>query len=210
MSVAKEEMRKGMLEVKRNLKDFKINLKLDSSFANLKNDPSWNQNFEVHFDSNLCRVNISKIAIPDIQFPDFNQITIQIEDAMKNIPSIVVVPDGKHGKSYSFKYEYSDSSSNPVKVNIPNIDSILKSNGIFSGDSLLFNWNHSNILPDSLASIFKLFNDSLEIFNKDEFRHEMKQLQNEMMRMREEMKKLRIEIHQDTTNLPKEKKTVEI
>ena len=38
----------------------------------------------------------------------------------------------------------------------------------------------------------------------------MKQLQNEMMRMREEMKKLRIEIHQDTINLPKEKKTVEI
>ncbi len=210
MSVAKEEMRKGMQEVKGNLKDFKISLKLDSSFANLKNDPSWNQNFEVHFDSNLCRVNISKIDIPDIQFPDFNQITIQIEDAMKNIPSIVVVPDGKHGKSYSFKYEYSDSSSSPVKVNIPNIDSILKSNGIFSGDSLLFNWNHSNILPDSLVSIFKLFNDSLEIFNKDEFRHEMKQLQNEMMRMREEMKKLRIEIHQDTTNLPKEKKTVEI
>ncbi len=41
MAKAKEEMKKGMQEAKRSLQDMRVNFKFDTSFARLKNDPSW-------------------------------------------------------------------------------------------------------------------------------------------------------------------------
>ena len=130
---------------------------------------------------------------------------------MKNIPPIIIDIPGENGaKSFSFKYEYSDSSKHPVRVQIPNVDSILKSIGVFNGDSLMFNGKDNHFVPDSLASMFKMFDDSLMIFDKGEFKKEMKQLQKEMEKMKEEMKKLRIEIHQDTLKKEKTDSEVEI
>ncbi len=209
MAKAKEEMKKGMEEAKKSMQNFKINLKLDSSFARLKNDPAWGKGFKVFIDSNIVRVHISKLDIPDIHLPDFDSISAQVEEAMKNIPPIIIdIPGEKGAKSYSFKYEYGDSSKHPVRIQIPNVDSILKSIGVFNGDSLMFNGKDNHFVPDSLASMFKMFDDSLMIFDKGEFKKEMKQLQKEMEKMREEMKKLRIEIRQDT--LKKEKTDSEV
>lgn len=207
MEIAKREMKKNMEETRINLRDMKINLKLDSSFAKLKNDTSWDKNYKVFFDSNLCRVQLPQIVIPHISMPDMEEISKQVEEAMKNIPPIIIdVPGGK-SRSYSFKYEYKDSSSNPVKIRIPNVDSILKSMGILKGDSLLFNGGGKYFFPDSLAS---MFNDSLMFFDKEEFQQEMKRLQKEMEKMREEMKRLRIEIHKDTLQQDKDDGSVEI
>ncbi len=211
MAKAREEMKKGMEEAKRSMQNFKINLKLDSSLIRLKSDPAWGKNFKVYIDSNICRVHISKLDIPDIHFPDFDSISVQVEAAMRNIPPIIIdIPGGKGVKSYSFKYEYGDSSKQPVRVQIPDVDSILKSMGIFHGDSLMFNGKGSNFFPDSLASMFKMFDDSLMYFNKGEFKKEMKQLQKEMEKMKEEMKKLKIEIHQDTLKKEESDSGVEI
>jgi len=211
MAKAKEEMRKGMEEANKSFREMKINLKLDSSFNRLKNDPSWNKNFKVFIDSNICRVHMSDISIPDIQFPDFDSISAQVEEALRNIPQIIIdMPGGKGQKSYSFKYEFSDSAGTPVRVQIPNVDSILKSIGVYGGDSLMYNDKTYHFLPDSMASMFKMFDDSLMHFNKDEFKNEMKQLQKEMERMREEMKRLRIEIHQDTLQREGDDNSVEI
>ncbi len=199
MAKAKEEMKKGMKEAENSMKNLKINLKLDSSLVRLKSDPAWGKNFKVYIDSNICRVHISKLDIPDIHFPDFDSISAQVEEAMRNIPPIIIdMPGGNGVKGYSFKYEFGDSSGSPVRVRIPNVDSILKSVGIFQGDSLMFNGKGNGFFPDSLASMFKMSGDSLMYFNKGEFKKEMKQLQKEMEKVREEMKKLRIEIHQDT------------
>lgn len=211
MARAKEDMNKSMQEADQSLRDMRINLKLDSSLMKLKNDPSWSKNFNVYIDSNICRVHISKIDIPDFQLPDFDSISAQIEEAMKNIPPVIIdIPGGKGTKSYSFKYEYSDSASGPVRVKIPDVDSILKSMGIFQGDSLIYNGKGNHYFPDSLPSAFRIFEDSLMHFNKDEFKKEMKQLQKEMEKMREEMKRLRIEIHQDTLQKEEEGSSVEI
>ncbi len=199
MATAKQEMKKGMEEAQRSLRNMRINLELDSSLTRLKSDPAWGKNFRVYIDSNICRVHLSKLDIPDIQLPDFDSISTQVAEAMKNIaPIIIDFPGGKSVKSYSFKYEYGDSSATPVRVQIPNVDSILKSIGILRGDSLMFNGKGNNFFPDSLSSIFKMYGDSLMYFNKGEFKNDMKQLKKEMERMREEMKRLRIEIHQDT------------
>ena len=200
MAKAKEEMKQGIEEANRSLRNMKINLKLDSSLAHLKSDPSMGKNIKVYVDSNICRIHISNLDIPDIQLPDFDRISTQVEEAMKNIPPIIIdFPGEKNVKSYSIKYEFGDSSANPMRVHIPNVDSILKSIGIFQGDSLIFNGKTHNFLPDSMASIFKIFDDSLMYLNKSEFKEDMKQLKKEMERMREEMKRLRIEIHQDTS-----------
>ena len=210
MARAKEEMKKGMEEAGKSLHNIKIDLKLDSNLIKLKNDTSWGNNFQVYIDSNICRVHISKITIPDIPLPDFDSISAQIEEAMRNIPPIVIdIPGGKHGKGYSFKYEYLDSTSSPVKVTVPNVDSILKSIGVYRGDSLLYKLKGFNFDDDSLASQFKFFNDSLMFFNSDEFREEMKDLKKEMEKMKEEMKRLKIEIQQDTVKKVEKKKSVE-
>ncbi len=207
MEIAKKEMKKGMEEARKQMIDMKINFKLDSSFAKLKNDSSWDKNFNVYIDSNLCRVQISKIVIPDIPMPDMDEVTKQVQEAMKNVPPIIIDLPGGKGKSYSFKYEYRDSSSNPVKVRIPNVDSILKSMGIFKGDSLLYNGKWKKFFPDSLVS--KL-NDSMKFLDKGEFQQEMKHLQKELEKMREEMKRLRIEIHKDTLQRRENPNSVEI
>lgn len=207
MEIAKKEMKKGMEEARKQMIDIKINFKLDSSFAKLKNDTSWSKSFNVYFDSNLCRVQLSKIVIPDIPMPDMDEVTKQVEKAMKNVPPMIIEVPGEKGKSYSFKYEYRDSSSNPVKIRIPNIDSMLKSMGIFKGDSLLYNGKWKKFFPDSLTS--KL-NDSMMFFNKGEFQQEMKHLQKELEKMREEMKRLRIEIHKDTLQHKENPNSVEI
>ncbi len=199
MAKAKDEMKKGMEEAKRSLKEMKIDLKFDSSFTRLKNDPSWGKNFKVFIDSNTCRVHVTKLDLPDMQLPDFDRISEQVEEAMRSIPPIIIdIPGGKDSKSYSFKYENGDSTASPVRIQIPNIDSILKSVGMFHGDSLSTDGQGSTFFPDSLASMFKMFDDSMMYFNKGEFKQEMKQLKKEMEKMREEMKKLRIEIKQDT------------
>ncbi len=211
MAIAKEEMKKGMEEAKKSMRNLKINLKLDSSLIRLKNDPAWGKNFKVYIDSNICRVQISKLDIPDTQLPDFDIISAQVEEAMRNIPPIIIdIPGEKGVKSYSFDYEYSDSSKQPIRVRIPDVDSILKSMGLFQGDSLMFNGKGTHVLPDSLASIFRIFDDSLMNFNKGEFKEQMKQLQKEMEKMKEEMKKLRIEIHQDTIKKEKTDSGVEL
>ncbi len=211
MAKSREEMKQGMEEAKRSLQNMKINLKLDSSLTRLKSDPAWGKNFKVYIDSNICRVHLSKLDIPDIQLPDFDSLSAQVEEAMKNIPPIIIDFPGEKGvKSYSFKYEYGDSSASPVRVQIPNVDSILKSVGIFQGDSVMFNGKGHNFFPDSLASMFRMYDDSLMYFNKGEFKKEMKQLQKEMERMREEMKRLRIEIHQDTIRKEESGSGVEI
>lgn len=196
---AKEEMKKDLGKTKKHMQNLKINLRLDSNLVRWKSDSSWGKNFKVYIDSNICRVHISNIDIPDIHLPDLDSISAQVEMALKNIPPIIIdIPGDHEGKSYSFKYEYTDSISKPIKVKIPNVDSILKSIGIDQGDSLMLRGNGSYFSPDSLASIFRIFNDSLMVFDKDEFKEEMKQLQKEMEKMRQEMKRLRIEIQQDT------------
>lgn len=208
---AKEEMQKGLEESNKALKSVKIDLRLDSNLVKLKTDIAGNPNFQVYIDSNICRVHISKLDLPDIQLPDFDSISAQVEAVLKNIPPIIIdIPDGQHGKSYSFQYEYRDSTSKPVRVQVPNVDSMLKSMGIYNDDSLLYNWKGDHFYPDSLSSVFRMFDDSLMIFDKDEFREEMKQLQKEMEKMREEMKKLRIEIHKDTLKKEAKRSSVEI
>ncbi len=196
---AKQEMEKNLEESRRTMQNLKIDLRLDSNLVRWKSDSSWGKNFKVYIDSNICRIHISNIDIPDIHLPDFDSISAQVETALKSIPPIIIdIPGGQNGKSYSFNYEYSDSSSSPVKVQIPNVDSILKSIGIYKGDSLMFRGKGNNFYPDSLASIFRMFDDSVMVFDKDEFKEEMRELQKEMEKVREEMKRLRIEIHQDT------------
>ncbi|HEY6906992.1 MAG TPA: zf-HC2 domain-containing protein [Ignavibacteriaceae bacterium] len=208
MAIAKEEMQKGMEEADRSLKNLRIDLKLDSNLAKLKSEPSWDNNFKVYIDSNICRVHISKIDIPDFHLPDFDSISAQVEEAMKNIPPIIIdVPGGRGQKTYSFKYEYSDTTG---RVKIPDIDSLLKSMGIFQGDSLIYNRKGSHYFPDSLTSSFRIFGDSTWNFNDGEFKREMKKLQKEMDKMKEEMKRLRIEIHQDTLKNEKKGTSIEI
>ncbi len=208
---AKEEIERGLLETNRSVQNLKISIRLDSTLIKLKSDPSLNKNFQVYIDSNICRVHIPKIDFPDIHLPDLDSISSQLEEVMKNIPPIIIdMPDGKHGKGYSFQYEFKDSASSPVRVKIPNIDSILKNMGMIHGDTLLYNGKDSFLFPDSLSSLFRMFDDSLLIFDKDEFKQEMKQLQKEMEKMKEEMKRLRIEIRRDTLKKETKSKSVEI
>lgn len=211
MDQAREQMKKEMQNAKKNLKEMRINFNFDSSFSKLKSDTSWDKNFEVFFDSNFCRVHIPNINIPDVPMPDMDAITRQMEEAMKSIPPLMIeIPGGKNGKGYSFKYEFRDSTSNPVKIRIPNVDSIMKNMGIFGKDSLLYNGNWKFFNPDSLASVYKLLDDSVMFFNKGELQKEMKQLQKELERMREEMKRMRIEIHKDSLQKHEDHNSVEI
>jgi hypothetical protein len=192
----KEEMKKMKEEMKKASKEWKkyaINLQLDNSINKLKNDPSWGKNFKVQFDANTCRVNLPNI-VPEIELPDLDSISVQIERAADlishvsvNIPNITInVPEGIKGRNgFYFKMNVPGHPEKVTEIKI-DLDSIMNQyqnnnqkffrherNGLLNMDSLIANFK--SMIPDSLSLI--------------EFQKEMKKFKLQMKDMEKEMKK---------------------
>ena len=207
----KEEMKRASYEWKK----YAVNLQLDSSIVKLKHDPSWGKNFNVQFDANTCRVNLPNI-IPEIELPDFDSITVQIERAVDivkqvkvNIPKITFnIPDGSHGKNeFHFKMDIPGQPDKVTEVNI-NLDSILRENKyysqMFSGPDRKMN------LDSLLTSIRSMIPDSVSYFRGNEFKGQMKEFQKEMKKFQQQMKEMEKELKNNKKELKEKKDPIEI
>ena len=196
----KAEMEKFHKELNKNLKDFnkkadgfRFNIMIDSNFARLKHDKSFNKNFKIFIDSNMCRVELGNIHFPHIELPNFDSIAAQIDEATKNIRSFSFSIPQFNGKDhFRFKFREGDSTHN-FNFKIPNIDSLI---------GLHRNFFYS---PGDSTAAFRFFqNDSL--INQKEFRRQMQRLQKEIEKMREEMNNLKKDMKKEV----KKSKSVEI
>jgi hypothetical protein len=213
MKTMKEEMKKASYEWKK----FAINLQLDSSIVKLKHDPSWGKNFKVQFDANTCRVNLPNI-IPEIELPDFDSITDQIERAVDivkqvtvNIPNVTFnIPDGTHGKNeFNFKINIPGHPDKMTEVNV-DLDSILRQNKYYS-QKMFGPGKKGQINVDSLlASIRSMIPDSMSYFQGNEFKGQMKEFQIEMKKFQLQMKDMEKELKKNKKELKEKKEPMEI
>ncbi|MEJ2615314.1 MAG: zf-HC2 domain-containing protein [Ignavibacteriaceae bacterium] len=188
-----KELKENLKEFDKNAKGFRFNIMIDSNLAKLKHDTSFNKNFKIFVDSNMCRIELGNIHIPHFELPDFDSIAAQIDKATSNIRNFAFsIPqfDGKN--HFKFKFREGDSTHS-FDFKIPNIDSLI---------GLHKNFFYSP--GDSTAALRFFRNDSL--INQKEFRKQMQKLQKEIEKMREEMKNLKNDLRKET----KKSKSVEI
>ena len=188
-----KELKENLKEFDKNAKGFKFNIMIDSNLAKLKHDTSYNKNFKIFVDSNMCRIELGNIHIPHFELPDFDSIAAQIDKATSNIRNFAFsIPqfDGKN--HFSFKFREGDSTRS-FDFKIPNVDSLI---------GMHRNFFYS---PGDSSAAFRFFrNDSL--INQKEFRKQMQKLQKEIEKMREEMKNLKNDLKKEV----KKSKSVEI
>ncbi len=188
-----KELKENLKNFDKNSKEFRFNVIIDSNLAKLKKDKSFNKNFKVFIDSNMCRVELGNIQIPHIELPNFDSIAAQIDKATKNFRSFSFSLPQFDGKNH-FKFKFRDGdSTHSFDFKIPNVDSLI---------GLHKNFFYS---PGDSTAAFKFFqNDSL--INQKEFRKQMQKLQKEIEKMREEMNNLKNNMNKET----KKSKSVEI
>ncbi len=208
-----KEMKRWSEEMQKNMRDFDkqfsdLNLHFGDNFSKLKKDSSWDRNFRVLIDSNICRVHIPKIEIPPINIPNMDNFNLNLDSLSNYIRSFSFnLP--KHGKNY--KYFYSDSSKgfkfkafgfdSTFTFKNQKIDSVLQNK--FKNFNFRFN-------PDSLASIYKFFlNDSSSIESQKEMQNQMKEFEKQMQQFQKEMEEMQKQLKKNPTKTQK-KKTVEI
>lgn len=221
MEIAKREMKRNIQEIKRNQKEMQelnlVQLKLDSSLIKLKRAPRVDKNINIYIDSNICRVQIDKIEIPDIDLPDMENLEEIINEATKQVRAFTfTVPkfDQKFHK-YDFKIEHGDSvKAYEFDIEIPDVDSIIRNEmkhleNLNLPDSKI-NWN--GVIPgDSLSKWFNFFkyDDSIYSENPRHFDFRMKEFEEEIEKFKKEIENLKKEIRKDSVRV-KSKKPVEI
>lgn len=215
-----KEMKQMQVELKKNLKETEKELRqqnfvfnFDSNIVKLKTKGNWDKNFEVFFDSNICRVNIPNmnINLSDVQLPNLDELEAQIEAATKNIKSfsIKIPKEGSIRKKFEFRVDVGDSSQKfNFDVDMPNFKSPMLPDA-FMNDSSLFNNQAYRFKADSLSNALKLLINDSVIFNQKDFQLQMKEFQKEMRKLREEMLKLQKDLQKEPSKV-KSDESIEI
>jgi hypothetical protein len=174
------------------LKEISVKIRYDSSWKKLKDGHGMHKGFQISFDSNLCRVDISKFVMTDMQIPDFDSLFSTFDSVANNfrfysqyIPRIEYFDDkvkfhfdSDSLKTYEFKY-YDFEMDSSMETQNDLLDSLRN-----------YNWNILDHLNDSLVfngiprldHYFKYYDNDVDI------ELEMKELQEELKKFREEMK----------------------
>ncbi len=152
--------------------NIKVSIKHNHSDSNVV------RKFKIYKDTNYCKIEIPKYAIPNLIIPDINIDSI-VDNALeqfRNFNFDFNVDSLKKKDKTVFKFK--DRGNDSVRVfefNIPEYDSTIP-------DSLNF--------PNNFENYFKYFNsDSLYSINPKEMQKEMERLRKELDAFRKEMEK---------------------
>lgn len=214
---AMKKMKEGMNKASNEWKKYAVNLQLNNNIIKLKNDPSWSKNFNVQFNQNSCRVNVRNV-IPEIELPDFDSISIQIEraaDLVKqvtvNIPQMVVdIPQGSHGKNvFNFKMNLPGQPDKVTEIKI-DLDSLINQN-MLGNQKFFGHGKRGQFNLDSLMSnIRSMIPDSMTYFNEEEYKSQMKEFQKEMKKFQLQMKEMEKELKKNNKDSKEKKDPIEI
>ncbi len=214
-----KEMNRWSKEMKSNMEKFgrqfrNYNVHFWHNFAKLRRDSSWEKNFDVYLDSNMCRVHIPKIAVPHINLPDMDAFAGNIDSLTNHLRDFYFnFPERPKGKNYSYKYFYHDSSKGyNFNFRAFGFDSSFSSKR-GKLDSLLqkrFGNYRYGFNPDSMASIFKYFmQDSTDGYRQNDLREQLREFKKQMQQFEKEMEQMQKELHRSVPQ-PQPKKPFEI
>lgn len=206
----RDEFKKEAAELKRELEKqnkeselFKsYSFRFDTSVFNFDSDRHFEKEIMVFIDSNICRVHVPKIQIPEVMLPDFDSLNSLIENVIKNfqnfsfiLPEIPKVTDDH----FEFKFQHSDSLGNyDIDIDMPNVDSILRENLLLPDSSDSFDSGNFPFQSESLEKFLKKFyNDSgKENSQGGNMNEQFESLQKEMENLRREMEEWRNKLEQ--------------
>lgn len=184
------EVEKELEYQNQNIQRIKIEVQYDSTLKNLKNKLS--SNFNITFDTNLCRVKVSEFNWSDFEMPDFDSLFSTYDSVAHNfkfysqyIPRVEYFDD-----RIKFQFDGDSSKSYKFKTFNFNMDSLLGSQNKILDSMQRFYWNGFNNQKDSLAfDNFPGFDQFFQNFGSDkELMEQMKDLKKELRQFREEMK----------------------
>jgi hypothetical protein len=183
------------------LKEIQFQIQYDSSWKKLLDLNSWSNNFNIIFDSNWCKVEISDFDFPEILIPDHDSLLRAIDSVAVNfrlyskfIPKIEyfdnkikIEIEGDSIDSYEFNY-YDFNMDSLVEAEDELIDSLYQ-----------YNWQQYYNLSDSLVlKSLPKFDSYLKYYDgADEFKEQMKELSREMQKFREGMSKWKKELKKE-------------
>jgi len=221
-----KELEKNMKEVERELKNLNIEIKLNDHLTKFKLDSLWDDDFNVYIDSNSCRVNLSKIVIPEIDFPDFDSIAAQIERSLKHMQSFTFEFPQNKGRinEFHFRIDSDDSAALKdldVKIKLPNLDSMMLHHSPKIDSILRFNMKFLDSIPNFQKFNFYMESDSFKypgkfftydslMFNQEKFEEQMREFEKEMNKLKEEMERFQDEYYRDKKEIKKKNEPVEI
>ncbi|UCH64650.1 MAG: hypothetical protein JSW63_08460 [Ignavibacterium sp.] len=196
-----EKRNQKLLTETERLKEIQFHIKYDSSWKKLHDSKSWSKNFNITFDTNRCKVEISEFDFPEIYFPDHDSLMRAIDSVAMNfrlyskfIPKIEYF-DNK------IKIEIESDSTNSYEFDYYefNLDSLVKAEGELIDSLHMYNWHNFNFFSDSLVlkSLPKLKNYLRYYDGAEEFREQMKELSKEMRKFREEMSEWKNEFRKE-------------
>ncbi|HKI77762.1 MAG TPA: hypothetical protein VKA26_04405 [Ignavibacteriaceae bacterium] len=190
------DLKKSMEEMKKEWKKSNFVIKTDSNFYKVFGDSNKANNYRIMIDSNICRVNIPKIAIsPDL--PNFDSIfsEMHLEKITENLKNFTVeMPKGFPFKGGDFKFKYGNGDSvKSFKFDMPpiKIDSILhESFKVLDSMNIPIPKEVYKAL-DSLNFDNFNFDDSGKSFDKKEFKKQMEEARKELLKLKKKNKELK-------------------
>jgi hypothetical protein len=192
------ELKNELKDQNNHLRQIQFHFKYDS--AKQKLEDKLHNNFKIIYDSNLCRVEISKFDFPNIQYPDFDSLFTVYDSVANNfrfhsqyIPRIKHLDnkiqfhfDGDSLNTYEFEYYKFD------------LDSLMESQSEMMDSLRRYNWNNLYEFNDSLVlqgipklnSYFKFYDGEIEIkLEMEKLREELEKFRGEMKQWKEDFKR---------------------
>jgi hypothetical protein len=191
----KIELQKGLAEVNVNLPK-EIRLNIDQTIKSLKKEKAWAHSFKVNFDSNLCKVEIPDIVIPQFDMHELDKLDEKLNEAFSNLRNFNFKIEKYDDNQIHMKYKMGDSTYE-FNSTIPNVDSIMKYSKKHKND---FRFN-----DDSLKIVIKQLQDSLRFnLNLPEIKEQIRHFQKQMLQFQEQMKKMDSDAIKKRISKPKE------
>ena len=206
--LANEELKWAEKQMKYNeekVKEFTLDIKYDSTFkyfADSKNVHS----FKIVVDSNVCRVDMPELTIPEVPIPEIATIDPLIEQATNNIHFYAYkIPKIEKSKSEIKIQYFNDDSvySYVVEYNTLNIDSLVQAN---SGTDLYNLERLKEVRPfdDTMLIKYQFDRDYYNrYYSDDEFKKEMEELQKELQQLSKDLKNQKVRVHSEVTKSPR-------
>lgn len=200
-----DEYKLRLVELKNELKDqdnqlreIKFHFKYDSTMQKLED--KLNSNFKVIYDSNLCRVEISKFDLPNIQYPDFDSLFTVYDSVANNFKfHSQYIPRIKHFDN-KIQFHFDGDSLNTYEFEYYkfDLDSLMESQNEMMDSIHRYNWNNLYEFNDSLVfrgmpkldNYFKFYGGEVEIkLEMEKLRSELEKFRGEMKQWKEELKR---------------------
>jgi hypothetical protein len=196
--VDREKLKKEIEEMNKNMKewgkDYKVRIALQKEMLG-KQKKGVNQQFTILVDSNFCRIEIPSISIPPIKIPDVNRLIAGLNEAAVKAEDFKVKIKSKNKRIAELNDALAsvpDVPGNPQKyelnIDLPDLKELIETS-VSAGLNALRVVNIPNVNVDSIMDLVNAeVGDSLNKFDKKEFKIKMEELKKELEKLKQDKK----------------------